>query len=120
MKENTGCEKHLRIEHVDCDFSGGLDGPEVGHHGVAVQHRAGARLLTRRLDEDLVRRSGSLAQRPPHVGQLLLQSAALCISFTQTKETTEKMSKRRAVGRRVKAPPPPPLTTYLTANNAGG
>lgn len=33
--------------------------------------------VTRRLDEDLMGRAGSFAQRPSHVGQLLLQTATL-------------------------------------------
>ena len=72
-----GQSGHLRVEHVDSDFGGGLNGPEVSQQGVSVQDGS-AGFVARRLNQNLVRRTGAFAQRPPHVGQLLLQSTALC------------------------------------------
>ncbi len=73
--------KHLRIEHFDSDFGGGVDGPQVGQQCISTEDGAACAPLTgaiRRLDENLMGRTGSFAQRPPHVGQLLLQTATLC------------------------------------------
>ena len=74
-------KNNLRIEHFDGDFGGGVDGPQVGQQSVSTEDgAAGASLarVIRRLDENLVGRTGSFAQCPSHVGQLLLQTATLC------------------------------------------
>ena len=66
-------KNNLRIEHFDGDFGGGVDGPQVGQQSVSTEDgAAGASLarVIRRLDENLVGRTGSFAQCPSHVGQI--------------------------------------------------
>ena len=80
----------LRVKHVDGDFGGGVDGAQVSEQGVAVED-VGA-VGPRRLDQDLVRGSGPLPQRPPHVRQLFLQTSSFCCVKQTTTTTTTLIS----------------------------
>ena len=64
---------HLRVKHIDGDFGGGADGAEVRQEGVAIED-VGA-VGPRRLNQNLMRRSRPLPQRPLHIRQLLLQTS---------------------------------------------